>query len=186
MTEAKEEHRENTSLHSATLQLFIISPAVMDRSSETVFWRPNKGNKGGGRKAVKLGWSEETAIVWVSRGEETETKGGGVVEWGDPFLYTKWEGKLGKRRRRRRRGVIKRRGRREKSQPDMGFYAVLLICLSQAELGRVWAQEHEGKPPFFHVNTQCTTDLQTTPPLRLPFCTTDCQVLHKTASKYLS
>uniref|UniRef100_A0A3B4F093 Plexin domain-containing protein 1-like n=1 Tax=Pundamilia nyererei TaxID=303518 RepID=A0A3B4F093_9CICH len=36
----------------------------------------------------------------------------------------------------------------------MGLYAVLLICLSQAELGRVWAQEHEGKPPFFNVNTQ--------------------------------
>lgn len=26
---------------------------------------------------------------------------------------------------------------------DMGLYAVLLICLSQAELGRVWAQERE-------------------------------------------
>lgn len=138
--------------HLFTSAVYHLS-CVMDRSSETVFWGPNKGKKGGGRKAVKLGWSEETAIVWVSRGEETETKGGGVVEWGALFLYTKWEGKLGKRRRRRQE-VIKRRGRREKSQPDMGLYAVLLICLSQAELGRVWAQEHEGKPPFFNVNTQ--------------------------------
>lgn len=35
----------------------------------------------------------------------------------------------------------------------MGLCAVLLICLSQAELSRVWAQEHEGKPPFFNAST---------------------------------
>ncbi|XP_035469564.1 plexin domain-containing protein 1 isoform X2 [Scophthalmus maximus] len=33
--------------------------------------------------------------------------------------------------------------RREKSRLDMGLCAVLLICLSQAELGRVWARELE-------------------------------------------
>lgn len=45
-------------------------------------------------------------------------------------------------------------GRREKSWPDMGLCAVLLICLSQAELGRVWAQEHEGKPLFCFIYAQ--------------------------------
>lgn len=46
--------------------------------------------------------------------------------------------------KKKRRGIIKS-WRREKTQLDMGLCAVLLICLSQAELGRVWAQEHEGK-----------------------------------------
>ncbi|KAA8581295.1 hypothetical protein FQN60_002876 [Etheostoma spectabile] len=36
----------------------------------------------------------------------------------------------------------------------MGLCAVLLICLYQAELGRVWAQQHEGKPPFSNANIQ--------------------------------
>lgn len=56
-------------------------------------------------------------------------------------------------RRRRRREELKSWGRREQSRLDMGLCAVLLICLSQAELGRVWAREHEGKPPVLQVFT---------------------------------
>lgn len=37
----------------------------------------------------------------------------------------------------------------KKKCPDMGLCAVLLIWLSQAELGRVWAQEHKGKEITF-------------------------------------
>lgn len=51
------------------------------------------------------------------------------------------------RKREKKRGAVKSWGRREKSRLDMGLCAVLLICLSQAELGRVWAEEHEGKTP---------------------------------------
>ncbi|KAM9336859.1 plexin domain-containing protein 1-like [Symphorus nematophorus] len=58
----------------------------------------------------------------------------------------------------------------------MGLCAVLLICLSQAELGRVWAQEHEdalrgtplrtdGDPPGFH---RTRRDQQTPHKLREP------------------
>lgn len=47
------------------------------------------------------------------------------------------------RKKEKKRGAIKSWGRREKL--DMGLCAVLLICLSQAELGRVWAEENEGK-----------------------------------------
>ena len=37
---------------------------------------------------------------------------------------------------------------------DMGLCAVLLICLSQAELARVWAQEQTGKT---HTHTHTHT-----------------------------
>ncbi len=164
----------------------------MDPSSQKLLWGPNKDVKQrretdrGGRKAANLGWGEEKAVVWESRGEERATKGGGVEEWGAPFFQQSERGNRGKRRRRRRRrrrrGVIKSWGRREKSRLDMGLCAVLLICLSQAELGRVWAQEHEGKPPFFNVNnkyTQVFTCILILTPFWLPFFRTDCQVLRE-------
>lgn len=70
----------------------------------------------------------------------------------------------------------------------MGLCAVLLICLSQAELGRVWAEEPEGKPLFFNDHSkyaQVFTCILTFK-FSMPFLGIDCQVLCETASKYLN
>lgn len=53
-------------------------------------------------------------------------------------------------KKRRKTGVAKSWGRREKSELDMGLcvtplWFLLLIRLSQAELGRVWTGEQKGK-----------------------------------------
>lgn len=96
------------------------------------------------------GQTEESSKPWLRWGEQRTAEGRGGLR--RPVLPATWEGR---QREKKTRGVLKSWGRREKSRLDMGLCAVLLICLSQAELGRPWAEEHEGKPLFLRVQYCC-------------------------------
>lgn len=81
-----------------------------------------------------------------NRQRESESQQG--AEERAPCTQQSERGSGGKKERKT--GVTKSWGRREKRELDMGLCAAslwvfLLICVSQAELGRVWAREQEGK-----------------------------------------
>lgn len=150
--------------------------SAMDPSSQ-IHWGPNRERQAGERrpqgeeKKHLCGRANRQTVSYAQQGAEEQSA---------PCTQQSERGSRGKKKKRKA-GVTKSWERREKSELDMGLcvaplWFLLLICLSQAELGRLWAAEQEGKSSSRHkqllqmhpVNYICT------------FLQTDCQVFYLT------